>query len=154
MSWSGVLTTLDAILVTAGKIATLADANKVTLVRQGEPGGVNVPTLAYWWTGDRESQTGGNSLNKTNVEEGLQIMAYWPVQDRSEGLMDRLENDIRTMKQAITAGLWGDATLGGNCIGITIDSVTGGWQDINGRYARVLDMRVWIDLAFVDDIAP
>src|SRR3972149_3011596 len=74
MSWAGVIAAIDADLVTAG--ATLSPA--ITEIRQGEPDAVNMPIIGYWYVGDRESLTGGNSFGKTNIEEGGLVRIYRP----------------------------------------------------------------------------
>ena len=97
MSWAGVLSTIDAHLVTAG--ATLTPP--VTAIRQGEPDAVTTPVFAYWYIGDRESKTGGNTLARTNLEEGVLIRGYFPGSLRVKSQDAALEVLVQAAKAAI-----------------------------------------------------
>src|SRR3990172_5690158 len=113
MSWTGVIAAIDADLVAAG--ATVSPA--IVTIRQGEPDAVNLPVIGYWYVGDRESLTGGNTFGKTNIEEGVLIRIYRPGSVRATGLDDSLEVWVRSAARACKAALWGDAPLGGKSIG-------------------------------------
>src|SRR3972149_2432195 len=114
MSWAGVIAAIDADLVTAG--ATLSPA--ITEIRQGEPDAVNMPIIGYWYVGDREAEAGGDSLTKTNIEEGVLARISRPGSVRATSLDDSLEVWVRSAVRACKAALWGDAHLGGDRIGL------------------------------------
>lgn len=149
MTWAGALSVLDAHLVTAG--ATLTPP--VTAIRQGEPDEVNVPVFAYWYTGDRESTTGGNTLARTNLQEGIVIRGYFPGSLRVKSQDATLEVMIREAKAAIRSALWGDGYLGGNCITLTLEDTVSGWSVVGGALCRTFEFVVWIDLPEVDVVA-
>lgn len=152
MSWDGVLTTIEGHLATAG--ASLDP--KATDIRPGEPKDFSSvqPVIAYWYAGDRESQTGGNTFTRTNIEEGLRIQLYVPDTIRLRNKADATERYLRAGVRAIKAALWADASLGGNAIGLDLDSSETGWFEISGVLARTVGFNAWIDLAEVDVIAP
>src|SRR3989304_2987544 len=149
MSGAGVIAAIDADLVTAG--ATLSPA--ITEIRQGEPDAVNMPIIGYWYVGDRESLTGGNSFGKTNIEEGVLVRIYRPGSVRATSLDDSLEVWVRSAVRACKAALWGDAHLGGNSIGLDITDTVAAWEAIGNVLCRIATFTVWVDEAFVDDIA-
>ena len=148
MSWAGVIAAIDADLVTAG--ATLSPA--ISEIRQGEPDVVNTPIIGYWYVGDRESETGGNSLTKTNIEEGVLVRIYRPGSVRATSLDDSLEVWVRGAVRACKAALWGDVYLGGNSIGLSITDTVAAWENVANVLCRTATFTVWVDQAFVDDI--
>lgn len=150
MSWSGVLTAIDAHLVAAG--ATLTPT--VTAVRQGEPDAVTTPVFAYWYAGDRESETGGNTFGRTNIEEAVVIRGYFPGSTRVRSQDATLEELVQAAKAAIRARIWADFELGGNAIGVDIQPTTSGWAQVGDSFARTFEFTVWVDLAEVDPITP
>jgi len=149
MSWAGIIAAIDADLVAAG--ATVSPA--ILTIRQGEPDTVNLPVIGYWYVGDRESLTGGNTFGKTNIEEGVLIRIYRPGSVRATSLDDSLEVWIRSAIRACKAALWGDAHLGNNAIGLDITDTVAGWENIGNVLCRIATFTVWVDEAFVDDIA-
>ncbi len=151
MSWDGALGALEADLVAAG--ATLTP--KITTVREGEPDALStVPVLAYWYAGDRESSTGGNTLTRTNIEEGVRIQVYVPGSIRLPNVTASTERYLRAAVRAVKAALWGDASMGGNTIGIDLDGTETGWFEVSAVLARTAGFTAWLDLAEVDVIAP
>lgn len=152
MSWDGVLATIETHLTTAG-----ASLNpKATDIRHGEPKAFSSskPVIAYWYAGDRESQTGGNTFTRTNIEEGVRIQLYAPDTIRLRNKTDVTEQYLRAGVRAIKAALWGDASLGGNAIGLDLDGSETGWFEVSAVLARTVGFTAWIDLAEVDVIAP
>lgn len=151
MSWEAALDVIDAHLLAAG--ATLTP--KVTTVRDSEPDALStVPVFAYWYAGDRESSTGGNTLTRTNLEEGVRIQVYVPSSIRLPTVAGTLERYLRAATRAVKAQLWGDASLDGNVIGIDLDGTETGWFEVSGILARTAGFTAWLDLAEVDVIAP
>ncbi len=150
MSWAGVIAAIDAHLVAAGASLTPS----VTAVRQGEPDAVTVPVFAYWYAGDRESETGGNTFGVTNLEEAVAVRGYFPGTVRAKSQDATLEVLIQAAKAAIRSALWADALLGGNAIGIDITPTQSGWTQVGDALARSFEFTVWVDLAGVDDITP
>lgn len=150
MSWSGALAALQADLVAAG--ATLSPA--ITIVRQGEPDSLNADVIAYEYGGDRESGTGGNTLSKTNIEERVTVTVYLRGSVRATTIDGSLEVRLREANRAIKNALWGDWSLGGNSIGISIEPSETAWALIGEQLARTVAFDIYIDLAEVDDIAP
>lgn len=153
MSWEAALDTLQAHLVAAGAAVT----PRITDVRHGEPKDLRSAkaVLAYWYVGDRESQTGGNTLTKTNIEEGVRIQLYVPGSVRLRNQTDAAELYIRAVVREIKRRLWGDGDLGqADVIGLDIDGTETGWFEVSGVEARTAGFTVWIDQPFVDDITP
>jgi hypothetical protein len=150
VSWAGVITAIDANLVAAG--ATLTPI--IDAIRQGEPDAVDMPLIAYWYGGDRESQTGGNTFGKTNLEELVYVRIYFPGSIRADSLDSSLEVRIRNAKAAVLHALWGDASLGGNAIGLDVQDTTSGWAAVGNALCRVVELAIWVDLAELDDIIP
>lgn len=153
MSWDGALASIEAHLVAAGAAVT----PKITDVRHGEPKDIRNPqgVLAYWYAGDRDSQTGGNTLTKTNIEEGVRIQLYVPGSIRLRGQTDTVEKYLRAVIREVKRRLWADGDLGqADIIGLDIEGTETGWFEISGVEARSAGFTVWIDLPFVDDISP
>ena len=150
MAWADLLAVVDTHLVAAG--ATLTPP--VTGIRHGEPDAVTTPVFAYWYGGDRESTTGGNTFGKTNIEEMLIIRGYFPGSLRVKSQDAALEELIRAAKAAIRLRLWADGQLGGNAIGIDLDPTLSGWSVVGGSIVRTFEFVLWCDLAEVDTIAP
>jgi hypothetical protein len=151
MTFADAVTVLQTHLVTAG--ASLSDPIGSAQVRAGEPSGLLARTIAWWYDGDQESNTGGRTLSENNVQEKVTIRVYWPVPSRDDPLALKLELAVREANRAIQAQLWGDAHLGGNCIGIAIDASTAGWQEQGSNWLRVLTIPLFIDMAWVEPIA-
>src|SRR3970040_1661266 len=119
---------------------------------RGGPGAVNTPIIGYWDVGDRESETGGNSLTKTNIEEGVLVRIYRPGSVRATSLDDSLEVWVRSAVRACKAALWGDVYLDGNSIGLSITDTVAAWENVANVLCRTATFTVWVDQAFVDDI--
>lgn len=149
MTYALALPVLAAHLVTVGA----ALSRPILDVRQGEPPTVAAPLIWYAYQGDRESQTGGNTLNRTNLEEGLEVGVSWPINDPSRTDRTPLETLVHEAKASIKARLWGDVTLGGNCISLDVGDAVTEYGVIDGALIRTLRIPVWIDLAEVDTIA-
>lgn len=152
MSWDAALSAFEAHLRTAGDSLS----PQATDVRHGEPKDFSStkPVIAYWYAGDRESQTGGNTLTRTNLEEGVRVQLYVPDTIRLRNKTDVTEQYLRAGVRAIKAALWGDASLGGNAIGLDLDGSETGWFEVSAVLARTVGFTAWIDLAEVDVIAP
>lgn len=154
MSWSGVLTALDANLTTAAGVVNALDAGKEPFtVRRGEPASILSRQVAYWYEGDQESTTGGRTLGKNNVQERVTIRWYWPVLNRDSAFASYIEGQMQSANRATQAALLGDSLLGGNAIGVDIQQTTAGWQQVNEAWVRVLSIPVHIDMAWTEDIA-
>ena len=150
MSWDLAMVALNAHLVAAG--ATLSP--KVTTIWDGEPNAVNGPLFASWYAGDRESTSGGNSLSKTNIEEGVVVTIYWPTSVRFPSGAMALERWLRAAVRAVKHELWADTDLGGNAIGIDVGDASATWDIPGGALCRIARFTLWVDEAWVDDIAP
>jgi hypothetical protein len=148
--WQETLDLIKAHLLAAG--ATLDP--KLTDVRDHEPTDIRMtaPLAAYWYAGDRESETGGNTMTAVNIEEGIRIQVYWPDSVRMEA--GAVERYLRAAVRAIKARLWNDASLGGHTIGLDLDGSETGWFEISGIVARSVGFTAWLDLAEVATIAP
>src|SRR3989337_4419996 len=133
MSWAGIIAAIDADLTTAG--ATLDPA--IVTIRRGEPDAVNMPIIGYWYVGDRESLTGGNTFVKTNIEEGVLVRIYRPGSVRATSLDDSLEVWVRSAVRACKAALWGDTHLGGDSIGLDITDTVAAWEAIGNVLCRL-----------------
>jgi hypothetical protein len=155
MTWAGVLSTVSTHLTTAGATLSSPDTGTaVTNIQAGEPSGVTQPSLHYWYDGDRESTTGGNTLTKVNMEELVRIGIFVPVGlNRSPAKDAVVETFMRNAKFAILDALWGDVQLGGNCIGIEIPPVESGWTVVGDTLCRTVQILLWVDLAEVHTIA-
>lgn len=149
MSWSGVLSTVHTHLTTAG--ASLSPT--ITLIRRGEPFSSLERQIAYWYDGDQESTTGGNTLTRVNIQERLTIRCYWPVLNRDAQWMSDIEVQVQAANRAIQSALWGDAHLGENAIGLDIGNTQAGWQPVGEAWIRVLTIPVLVDLAETEVIA-
>ena len=143
MSWTGAMTALAANLTTGA--AAIADP--ITLVRAGMPETITVDQIAYWASGSRDSQTGGNTLTKVNRERGVQVVAYLRGSMRASVADETLELRLIELEGQLLVALWADADLGGNAIGITIDEITYDWAVVGDQVARTLQFIVWVDLA-------
>lgn len=151
MSWDGALAALKADLVAAGASIT----PKITTIREGEPDALStVGVIAYWYAGDRESSTGGNTLTRTNIEEGIRIQVYVPGSIRLPNVTASTERYLRAAVRAIKAQLWADASLDSNTIGIDLDGTETGWFEVSAVLARTAGFTAWLDLAEVDPILP
>ena len=144
------LSTIDSHLVAAGLTLT----PPVTAIRHGEPDAVTTPVFAYWYAGDRESTTGGNTLGKTNLQEGIVIRGYFPGSLRVMSQDAVLEVLVQSAKAAIRNRLWGDGYLGGNCISLELENTVAGWSVVGNAVVRTFEFVLWVDLAEVDTIAP
>ena len=144
MSWSGVLSTLQTHLETVGAALTPA----ITYVRASEPAALPQDMIVYWYEGDQESTTGGNTFGKVNTQERLTITVFWRVGDRKDDYAADLEVSAREANRAIQAALWGDTYLGGNAIGLDIGSTSMGWVQYEpGRWARTLTLPLVVEMA-------
>lgn len=154
MSYAGAVTTYQARLVAAGQAVT----PKITTVVRGEPKALaQVPVIAYWWGGRRESDTGGNTFGKVNVQEGLVTTIYVPDSVRLKNRASQIEDYLRSVVDAIWEQLWNSGpqawSLGGHAIGIELSTVAVGWADVSKITARTADFTTWVDLAEVHTIA-
>ena len=151
MTWAQVMAAVETDLVAAG--ATLDPA--ILSVRQGEPDTVSVPLIAYWYEGDRESLTGGNTLTRTNLEEGIRVRIYRPGSVRAPVKDAGWEVWLREANRAVKDALWGDFTVGGTGpIGIDLDATSTTWLIVGDALCLTAEFVLWIDLAEVDTIAP
>ncbi len=150
MSWANAMAAIGTNLTAAG--ATISPAIKTVV--EGEPDTVNVPAYAYWYAGDRDSATGGNTFGKTNIEEGVEVTVYWPGSVRFPSGNQTVERWLHDATRAAKHALWTDIELGGNAIGLDIDETVAGWASIGGTLCRIATFVVWVDEAWVDDIAP
>lgn len=148
MTWVGVISAINTNLETAAASAS------IPLVRQGEPDNLNTDCIYYEYAGDRESRTGGNTLTKTNVEERVRVTVLLRGSVRATAIDSSLEVRLRDAARACKAALWGDWSLGGNCIGLSVDDTETGWVNIGDQLARFAAFDLLIDLAEVDTIAP
>jgi hypothetical protein len=151
MSYADAIVHLQTDLETAA--ATLTPKMHVTA---GEPSAFDpAAVIAYWYTGDRESTSGGNTLDRTNVEEGILIRCYWPATSVAEKVA--LELAVQAAKAAIVHQLMGAASLGSNAIGLKIDDADSVWMTFgdaeNKAVVRTLSIQLWLDFADVDPIA-
>lgn len=156
MSWIGVLDRLEALLTAAG--ASLDPP--LTHVQRGRPLSQPPIEIAYWYGGEAESATGGNTLTKTNVQDRIHIRCYWPL--TADGIAHDVEEQIFLANRAICGALWGDvdrttgAALNGNAIGVDIEDITAGWENFGDRdspvWSRTLDIPILVDLAEQDVI--
>ena len=153
MAWSDLLSVLNAHLVTAG--ATLTPA--ITYVRRGEPVSIPVDTIAYWYDGDQESSTGGNTFTKVNVGERITITVYFRVGDHKDSYDANLDERIRAANRAIQARLWGDTHIGENCIGLAIENTRTAWVQYDvgppERWAKTLTIPIAVDMAETESIS-
>ena len=150
MTWTGATTVYGQRLATAGLTVT----PPVKSISYGEPKDLtsNVVHIAYWWGGRRESNTGGNSFAKVNVEEALTTTVYIPDGVRIPSAIGTIEEYLRAIVDACHSALWGGWSLSGNVIGISVDDVTAEWQVLSGITARTATWVTWLDLAWVHDI--
>jgi hypothetical protein len=148
MTWATVVSTLHAHLVAAG--ATLTPP--ITNVKSGAPSAFLVDTIWYEYAGDRESQTGGNTLGKTNLEEGFLVSVVFPGAIRDTPNDGALEIRMRDAARAIKNRLWGDWSIGGESIGVDITDTESDWAISGDSLIRAVQFTVWIDEAWVDDI--
>lgn len=149
MSWTGAVAQIKTHLTTAGASLT----NPIGIVRETEPLSIPGRMISFWWSGDRQSETGGNTLAKTNIEEQFTLRAYWPVADNAETLAAARDAEAHALLRAITALLWGDIDLGGSAIGVSLSPAEVGWLDVDGANVRTLTVTLWVDLAEVDTIS-
>jgi hypothetical protein len=149
MSWTGAVAAIKTHLTTQGAALT----NPIGIVRETEPLSIPARMIAFWYSGDRQSATGGNTLTKTNIEEQFTIRAYWPVADNSETLAAARDAEVHALLRLISAALWGDVELGGQAIGLSVEPAEVGWLDVDGANVRTLTVPVWVDLAEVDTIS-
>lgn len=146
--YEAAITVLASHLTTAGAAVTPA----VTRIRRGEPvTAPNTPMLAYYYDGERESTTGGNTFGKVNIEVLVRIGGLFPMSSDDDAVSSALDKWTYSMVRAITSRLYGDASLGGNCIGIEIDTPELVWWQPGGQI-RGFELPVWIDLAEIEDI--
>lgn len=150
MTWAGCVSAVDADLTAAA--ATL---NPVPVVQSGEPPAAPVvPIIAYWWIGERESSLGGHTLGLSMYEQGLMVKIYVPTSTaRLAPTSTALEIYLQGAVRAIKAKLWANTHLGGNAVGIEIETVTAGWTDIAGTLVRSAEFPLWIDQGGDDTIA-
>lgn len=154
MTWAGVLTALDTDLAAAAAVVNALDTSKDPFsVLRGEPAGILARRVAYWYEGDQESSTGGRSFGKNNVEEKVTIRWYWPVLNRDAQFSSYVEGQMQAANRATASALLGDSQLGGNAIGLAIDTTSAGWQQVGEAWVRVLSIPIRIDMAWTEDIA-
>lgn len=150
MSYEAAMTVIGNHLTTAGNSTT----PKTTYVRRGEPITMpDTPMLAWYYDGERESSTGGNTMGgKTNIEAKVIIAGLYPIGDTGDHVSAALDAWTFATVRAITAALWADAELGGNTIGIDVEDPAPMWWS-EGGFVRGFEIPVWLDLAEVDTIA-
>ena len=154
MSWSGVLSTLDSHLATAAAAINALDATQEPFIVRpgGEPFSAVARQVSYWYEGDQESTTGGNTFGKANRMEKLTIRWYWPMLSRDPVFATRVEVQMEAANRATQAAIMGDDHLGENAIATFIEETTAGWQQVSEAWIRVLTIPIRIDLAWTEDI--
>lgn len=157
MSWDGAIDRIGVHLdaARAAVNATYGDRDPFSATHLGEPFGALTKQVAYWYDGDQESTTGGNTLGQQNVEEKLTIRWYVPVLNRSDGTWrGETERILRACNRETQTRLMGDAHLQqSDVIGLSTPGGTAGWQQVGEAWIRVLTIPLFVDMPWVAAIA-
>lgn len=145
-----VATELLSLLTTAAGSMT---APALTQIGGGEPDVVNLPTLAYWYVGQRTWEA--NTFSYTQERECWHIRGYLPVGSRFVAGNVDVEGWIVTLVGAIRGQLYGKVGLNGAATGegITLSDATPGWAQVGNQLCRVVDMDLDAYLSNVHSIA-
>lgn len=157
-AWGDAMTTLEGLLDTARSDVNAALGTGVSHfeeTRRGEPSNITLfKGVAYWYEGFQESETGGNSLAKVNIQEKVTVRWYIPVISRDAAFSERQEDQLQACNLATLIRLFGSVHLGQPTfvIGMSIINSTAAWQNVNDAWTRVLTIPVLLDCAWVADI--
>jgi len=153
VTWAGAVAALDTALTSAAATVNALDTSKEPFdVHPGEPFAKLSRQVRYWYDGDQESTSGGNTLTRENVEERITIRWYWPVINRDDAWLGAVETQMQAANRATHAALLGDAHLGEHAIALRIDDTSTGWQAVGEAWLRTLDIPIRIDMAEVSTI--
>lgn len=153
MTWAGALNALETALNAAAATVNALDTTEDPFAcHAGELASPIKRDLRYWYAGDQESSSGGNTLSKANVEEKITIRWYWPVKNRDDVESNELEVQLQAANRATQAQLLADAHLGEHAIALRIDDTSTAWQQVGQAWIRVLTIPIRIDLAEVSTI--
>jgi hypothetical protein len=154
MTWAGAISALETALTTAAATVNALDTSKEPFdVKGGPPFSATSRQVRYWYEGDQESTSGGNTLTRENVEERITIRWYWPVISRDDAWQTAIEIQLQAANRATHSALLGDAHLGEHAIALRIDETTTGWESVGEAWLRTLDIPIRIDMAEVSVIA-
>ena len=145
-----IATALSGYLSTA--LATMT-APTAAEVRAGEPDVVNLPLVAYWYTGTKTWEA--NTLSVTQELSCWHVRIYVPVSARFTPIDGGVEGWIETLVGAIRAQLFGNVAMGGAATGggLDIGDATSGWAQVGQQLCRVVDMDLEVMLAAVHTIS-
>jgi hypothetical protein len=145
MSFSGAITTLEAILTAAGTAT-----GKQFVVVGGEPDRPPTRYIAWWYEGDGPNPLIPETLTDHTFAENVTIRAYWPVGTRASTPDRTLELEVQSLNRAISSRLQGDRDLGANVNRMTIgDGITGWLGQPGDAWWRTLTIPT--HLGFVDE---
>ena len=112
----------------------------VATVRPGEPDTVNVPVIAYWYTGTKTWQA--NTFSKTQELSCWHVRVYGPVGPRFTPIDGGVEGWLESVVDAVRGQLWGHYSLDGAATGTgaSISDATAGWAQVGAQLCRIADM--------------
>lgn len=145
MSWPAAMTQFHANLRTGA--AAVSPTIDEKLVRKGEPDILNADTIAFWPAGWQGSRTGADTFTKQHIERGITVRIYIRASARATAADDTLEDRLVAVEEALITQLLADRDLGGNAIGLFIDSGEYAWEALGDQLARTGTFTAWIDLA-------
>ena len=126
---------------------------QVTAVRPGEPDVVDLPTIAYWYTGT--GTWDANTLSRTQETSDWHIRVYLPAGARFVPIDGNIEDWIETLVGAIRGQLFGHVAMGGAATGggLYLSDAVSGWAPVNNILTRIVDMDLKVMRAAVHVIA-
>jgi hypothetical protein len=157
MSWAGALAAIQADLVLAAAVVNALDTGKDAFTPYpGDALSAIERRLRYWYLGDQESDTGGKTLGKNNVQERIKIRWSWPIVNRDDPWTAALELQVQAANRATQKYLLLDEHLKNagteNAIGLSWKGGEAGYTQVGEAWIRILDLDVLVDMAWTEDI--
>lgn len=151
MTYSTITAALEGYLTAA--LATVTSPAVITQIRPGEPDTVDLPTVAYWYLGQKTWEA--NTFTKTQEQWGWRIRVIVPTGPRAVPMDTNLEQWMADLINAIRGQLWGNVGAGGANTGggMELTDARTDWGIYGGQLCRVATMDWWPMLSNVHDIA-
>jgi hypothetical protein len=123
------------------------------VVAAGEPDVVNMPTIAYWYTGTDVWES--HTLSEAQEVSGWHIRIQLPAGPRFTPSNAWMEGWLEDAVNAVRAQFLGHAGLGGAATGQggLVGGAKAGWADTGGQWSRLADMDLPVFLSNVHPIA-
>lgn len=151
MTYATITAALESYLSAA--TASVTSPSVITQIRPGEPDVVDLPTIAYWYIGQKTWEA--NTFTKTKEQWGFEIRILIPTGPRAVPMDTNLEQWLADLVNAIRGQLYGHIGAGGAATGegMELTNAVTGWYVVGGNLCRGVSMQWWPMLSNVHTIA-